>query len=155
MTVTLAEILDKYMETLSGKGSGKKATLKKSITQQNVIETKKELSRFVSWLSPNKDPGTISPPEIEHYIQQIAPSSSELTSKLTVLKSFLAYMNAAGFSSTKLSNHVRIPKVSKTGLNLSQLSRPEDEMLQLTDQGLKNLSDEVDQRKGRREEGRG
>ena len=50
MTVTLAEILDKYIGTLSGKGSGKKATIKKSPAQQTLVETKKELSRFVSWL---------------------------------------------------------------------------------------------------------
>ena len=152
MTITLSEILDKYILTLSGKGSGKKATLKKSPAQQTLVETKKELSRFVSWLSPNKDPETISPPEIEHYIQQIAPSSSELTSKLTILKSFLAYINASGFSSTKLSNHVRIPKVTRAIPGLSHSTRPEDDVLQLTDQGLKNLSEELDLRKGKRTE---
>lgn len=152
MTITLAQALEKYIETLSSKGSGKKVTSKKPTEQGNLLEIKKELSRFLSWLSPNKDPETISPPEIEHYIQQIAPSSSELTSKLTTLKAFLAYINSAGFSTTKLSNHVRIPKSNKTASSGLQSIRPEDNVLQLTDQGLKNLSGEIEHRKGKRTE---
>ena len=151
MTQTLADVLDKYLKTLSGKALGKKSTSsKKTIPQQSLVEIRKELSRFLSWLNPSKNPATISPPEIERYIQQIAPSSAELTSKLTVLKSFLAYINTSGFTTVKLSNHVRIPKLPKTIASGAPFSRIEDNRLQLTDEGLKNLSEEIEQLKNKR-----
>ncbi len=113
-------------------------TLKKEDTDR----THKELQRFVTWCGPNRVIRDITPSAIGDYANSVAGSGTtpQAAERLQVVRKFLTFARKKQIIDVNLAQHVRVRR-AKTRQGRTVLQ--EEEQIELTADGHKQLADEL------------
>ena len=108
-----------------------------------------ELHRFGRAIGLDKDVLTLAPPEVAHYAEEVVAAGGDIQGRLAPLKEFLAFLKKKEMSSYSLHPHVKIPRAT---VRAAAASREAQRAIQMTDAGMRLLSEELKELKGQRVE---
>ncbi len=93
--MTLQEVARRYLETLAGEGRG--------VSQA-------ELQRFVRWCGADRTFAELRGLEVANYAQTLTGTVTDASRRAETVRKFLAFAKKAGYASTNLGSHLRLPK---------------------------------------------
>ena len=134
---SLSEALTRFVAAKKG---GKKAQ-----------DGHQELGRFVAWCGRERSVSDLSPSEVANYAQHIGRGGVESASRLSPLKTFLAYLKDEGWIQNGLATHLRVPRSRRNSASRSAASPvAEEDAPQLSQEGYNRLLAQLEQLKGER-----
>lgn len=121
---TLATALQQYIQTVS-------------LDDRNQCQA--ELARFARWAGPDRKISSLAPPEIGDYSDLVSArgTAPDATERLSIVKTFLAYMKKQGMIEVGLAQHLRVRK-GRSSSNRSRAST-ENAVVRLTRAGHAEL----------------
>ena len=133
---SLSEALTKFVAAKKG---GKKAQ-----------DGHQELGRFVAWCGRERSVSDLSPSEVADYAQHIGRGGAESASRLSPLKTFLAYLKDEGWIQNGLAAHLRVPRSRRNSARTGASPIAEENAPQLSQEGYNRLLAQLEQLKGER-----
>ncbi|MDP3062455.1 MAG: GreA/GreB family elongation factor [Chloroflexota bacterium] len=131
---TLDEALTRYLPQLKEEGRQ---------------EAQVELIRFIQWCGRAKQVQALAPPDVEGYVRSTNAATAESVRRVEAVKVFLAYLGKQKWTATNLAPHVKLPKTRRPATNQGD-SRPAPEQAHLTQEGVQQLREQLEQLKEQR-----
>ena len=98
--------------------------------------SQQELNRFSLWIGRVRPLSDLSPSEIEEYARSFHSGDSNISKRLTSVKSFLSFVKKRGYTKTSLAPHLKVAK-KKMPLGVNQSKN--DDIPTLSKDGYKKL----------------
>ncbi len=114
-----------------------------SLPEENRETAQQEVYRFVRWFGWECSFASITPAGVEGYAERLETTARGYTSKLAIVKDFLAWSCKKGWSKTNLSIHLKAKK-SKNGAARQMPHRPETEPVVMSREGLEKMKVELE-----------
>lgn len=101
----------------------------------------RELSRFARWIGTDTPIRSIRPADVGRYQESLPESSVDVNQRLEPLKAFLTNLKTKKITEVNLGAHVRLRRT--TARRSAAMSRPEVELVRMTEEGHAALSEEL------------
>lgn len=119
-----------------------------TLPSEERLKAQQEIYKFVRWYGEDRSVSRLTVPEVANYAEQVTSSTTEVTEKLAIIKTFLAYAYKRGLTKTNLSAHLKIKKAPAK--SPSHPKRYYQRKVLLTSQGYAALQAELNTLKGER-----
>lgn len=117
------------------------------LSAERKEEFRQELNKFVMWCGKSRPIADLSALEVANYAESINSATTDVSKVTTAVKAFLVYANKEGLTSTNLSVHLRVKKLTASRAT-SMKGKPEK--MVMTEAGLNVLRAELDDLKNER-----
>ena len=104
-------------------------------------DSQPEVYKFARWYGWDNSFGSMAPPSVAGYAEQLSVSDIDYTEKLGIIRAFLAYGKKMGWSKTNLGTHLKTKK-SKTSMK-SAGKAAQREVISLTQQRYDEIQTEL------------
>jgi len=119
-----------------------------TLSSDERLKAQQEIYKFVRWYGEKRPLIGLTIPEVANYAEQITSSTTEVTDKLGIIKTFLTYTYKQGLTRRNLAVHL---KSKKTPLkSTSPIKRRSHRKVLLTNQGYTDLEAELNSLKNER-----
>jgi transcription elongation factor GreA len=118
-----------------------------SLKAANRGEAQPEVLKFVRWIGPEKELGTMKGHDVAQYAENFPPTVSDAAKRADFVRAFLKWSKERGYTRENLGTHLRVRKASKSSSNAQTL---EEQPVYLTKEGHDNLIKELEALKERR-----
>ena len=116
------------------------------LPQEQRQASAQDLYAFARWFGSQRAVGSITPPDLERYQEQLAAEArTDLSNRLESLRGFLAAARERGWTATNLAGQIKLKrkKITASSSGAACQEHPEGETLRLTREGYEKLSREL------------
>jgi len=119
-----------------------------TLPSEERLKAQQEIYKFVRWYGEKRPLSGLTIPEVANYAEQITSSTIEVTEKLGIIKTFLAYAHKQDLTRTNLAVHLKSKKTPPK--SASSWKRASEKKVLLTSQGYAELQAELTALKNKR-----
>ncbi len=119
-----------------------------TLSSEERLKAQQEVYKFVRWYGEKRPLANLTIPEVANYADQITASTTEVSEKLGIIKSFLTYTHKQGMTRKNMAVHLKSKKPPPK--SKSSMRRLAHRKVLLTDQGYSELQAELESLKKER-----
>ena len=118
------------------------------LSSDERLKAQQEIYKFVRWYGEKRPLIGLTIPEVANYAEQITSSTTEVTDKLGIIKTFLTYTYKQGMTKKNLAVYLKSKKTPPK--STSPIKRSSHRKVLLTNQGYTDLKTELNNLKNER-----